>query len=189
MSRSQAVLREATPADAHALADLWSEVMRRPGTVNLTEEMIGIIEAAAANPDDRVIVAECDGEVAGAIYLRASVLSPIHLEPVVQAISPHVDPRFRKRGIGRTLMEASVQFAEERGINHVAGASLSSSRDAHRFLARMALAPQAVLRVAPTAAVRAKLTVRRPANATGQRQPLGQVLAQRRSMRRQRDLV
>ncbi|KQZ69954.1 GNAT family N-acetyltransferase [Nocardioides sp. Root151] len=190
MSRSQVVLRDATTADAHDLVGLWADLMRRPSVGTATDDMVAIIEAATASDDDRVVVAECDGAVAGAIYLRLSVLSPINLEPVVQAISPHVHPSFRRRGVGRALMESAVQYAEERGIGHVAGASLSSSRDAHRFLARMALAPQAVLRVAPTHVVRAKLTVRRPAaNAVGHRQPLGQVLAQRRSLRRQRESV
>ncbi|KRF17475.1 hypothetical protein ASG90_08685 [Nocardioides sp. Soil797] len=181
------VLREATSADSAALAALWSEVMRRPVSGTQAEEMTRVVEQATASDDERIVVAEIDGEVAGGVYLRVSVLSPINLEPVVQAISPHVDARFRRRGIGRALMESAVQFAEERGVGHIAGASLSSSRDAHRFLARMALAPQAVLRVAPTHVVRAKLTGRRPANRA--RQPLGQVLAQRRSMRHQREVV
>nr|WP_277345793.1 GNAT family N-acetyltransferase [Nocardioides sp. JQ2195] len=185
--RSQIVLRDATVDDSAALADLWSELMRRPVSGTHTDEMAQIIESAAASDEDRIVVAEIDGEVAGGVFLRVSVLSPINLDPVVQAISPHVDPRFRRRGIGRALMECAVQYAEEHGVAHVAGASLSNSRDAHRFLARMALAPQAVLRVAPTHVVRAKLTGRRPASRA--RQPLGQVLAQRRSMRHQRESV
>lgn len=187
MSRSQTVLRDATVADSAALAELWSEVMRRPISDTQAEEMARVVEQASSSADDRIVVAEVDGELAGAVFLRATVLSPVNLEPVVQAISPHVDARFRRRGIGRALMESAVQYAEERGIGHIAGASLSSSRDAHRFLARMALAPQAVLRVAPTHVVRAKLTGRRPANRA--RQPLGKVLAQRRSLRHQRESV
>lgn len=189
MVRSQVVLRDATMADAGPLAELWGDVMRRPVAGTCADEIFHVLEGALANEDDRIVVAEVDGEVAGAVYLRVTVISPINLEPVVQAVSPHVDPRFRKRGIGRALMESAVQYAEERGVGHVAGASLSSSREAHRFLARLALAPQAVLRVAPTNVVRAKLTGRRPAAASRARQPLGQVLAQRRSLRRQRDPV
>ncbi len=189
MSRSQVALRDATPEDVRELVGLWADLMRRPVTGTPEDDMTGIVALAAASETDRIVVAEYDGELAGAVYLRIGVLSPINLDPVVQAISPHVHPRFRRRGIGRALMEAAVQHAEERGIGHVAGASLSSSRDAHRFLARMALAPQAVLRVAPTHVVRAKLTGRRPASSVVHRQPLGQVLAQRRSLRRQREVV
>lgn len=186
MSRAAAVLRDATIEDAPALVAMWGDLMRRPATGDQVDEMVTIIARVSRASDERITVAECDGGVVGAVLLRVDVLSPLNSEPVVQAISPHVDPEFRRRGVGRLLMEAAVQYAEEQGIGHVAAASLSSSRDAHRFLARMALAPQAVLRIAPTHVVRAKITGRRPAGGE-RRQPLSQVLAQRRSMRRQRD--
>lgn len=189
MTRSQTVLREAGLTDAQALVGLWSDLMRRPVNGSHLDDMEAIVGATLEDPDNRIVVAECDGEVAGAVYLRVSTLSPINLEPVVQAITPHVSPEFRNRGIGRSLMEAAVTFAEERGIGHVGGASLSNSRDGARFLARMALAPQAVLRAAPTHVVRAKLTIRRRPASVDQRQPLGQVLANRRSLRRQRNPV
>lgn len=186
MSRAAAVLRDATIDDAPALVALWGDLMRRLPTGDQMDEMITIITRASQDNDQRITVAECDGEAIGAVLLRVTTLSPLNSEPVVQAISTHVNPEFRRRGVGRLLMEAAVQHAEEQGIGHVAAASLSSSRDAHRFLARMALAPQAVLRIAPTHVVRAKITGRRPTGVE-RRQPLSQVLAQRRSMRRQRD--
>ena len=92
------------------------------------------------------MVAEYDGQVAGAVHLRATTLTPINLEPVVQAISPHVLPAFRRRGVGGRLMEAAVAFAEERGIAHIATAAVSGSRDANRFMARLGARPAAVLR-------------------------------------------
>jgi len=106
----------------------------------------------------------------------------------VQAISPHVLPAFRRRGVGRTLMEAAVAFAEERGIAHIATAAVSGSRDANRFMARLALGPHAVLRLAPTAMVQAKLdaqapTTSRTSGRSGARQ-LTHVRAARRSTRR-----
>ena len=63
---------------------------------------------------------------------------------------------------------------------------MAGSRDANRFMARIGLGPYAVVRVAPTHAVRSRLTAyRRPASSTGAR-PLTQVLAARRSLRRSR---
>ncbi|GAA4697632.1 GNAT family N-acetyltransferase [Nocardioides nanhaiensis] len=195
MSRSLVSLRRATVADAPVLAELWGEALRRVDhaeqvadlTRVLTEAERDASGAGAASGVSRVLVAEYDGEVAGAVLLRVSTLSPLNLEPCVQAVSPHVFAAFRRRGVGRALMDGAVVFAEERGIDHVMTAANSVSRDANRFMARLALGPHAMLRVAPTAAVRAKLTTSRSAMATSaraERRQVTRVLAARRSMRR-----
>ena len=183
MSRSPVTLRDAVPADAARLAALWSDILRRS---DLTEQQadLALVIARVDPTFERLVVAEYDGAVAGAVYLRAATLTPLNLEPVVQAHSPHVFPEFRRHGVGSALMDAAAAFAEERGIGHVASASLSVSRDANRFLARLGLGPQAVLRVAPTPTLRARLTAARPGlSRVGGRQ-IGQVLAARRSQRR-----
>ncbi|MDN5894864.1 MAG: GNAT family N-acetyltransferase [Nocardioides sp.] len=189
MSRTSVQLREACLEDAAKLAELWIDVTRREPNDKMVADMELVIDRAMGESDDRLGIAESEGEVAGAVYLRATTISPVHLEPVVHTLAPHVFPQFRRRGVGHALIEAGVEFAEERGISHVAGASLSSSREAHRFLARLGMGPQAVFRIAATHVVRAKLTPRRPVRVQPNRQPLGQVLAQRRSLRRRREAV
>lgn len=183
MTRPPLTMRQATIADAPDLAALWAELVRRPAPASAID-LQGVITAASASEDDRIVVAECDGQFAGAVFLRAAPLSPLLPEPVVQVISPHVVPAHRRHGVGRALMEAAVTFADERGIGYLASASASSSREAHRFLARLALAPQAVLRIAPTHVVRAKLSAQRADTST---RHLGQVLAARRGQRRRRE--
>jgi GNAT superfamily N-acetyltransferase len=137
--------------------------------------------------DQRIIVAEYDGEFAGAVHLQATTLTALNREPVVRALSPHVLPRFQRHGIGSALMDAAVSWAEELGIGHLATAAAAGSRDANRFMARIALGPYAVLRVASTHAVRSRLGAqRRPARSTSSGRQLTQVLAARRSMRRSR---
>ena len=172
------------PTDAPFLTELWSDALRRADRQDQIADVELIIEVATLSPDQRLVVAEYDGSPAGAIHLNVATLSPINLDRAVQAISPHVAVPFRRRGVGRMLMEAAVAFAEELGIGHVATAAASQSRDGNRFMARVGLGPQAVLRVAPTHTVRAKLNAQRPAlQRTGGR-PLTQVMAARRSMRR-----
>ena len=142
MMRSLVSLRTALPSDASVLAELWADVLRRADHAERVADLVKVIEAAAESPGDRlVVVAEYDGEVAGAVHLRCTTMTPINLEPLVQAISPHVFPQFRRRGVGRALMEAAVSYAEELGIGHVATAASSGSRDANRFMARLAWVP------------------------------------------------
>ncbi len=140
-----------------------------------------------------MVVAEYDGHLAGAVFLRIGTLTPLHLEPIVQVISPHVFPQFRRRGVGRALMEAAAGFAEEHSVAHVGTASLSTSREANRFMARLGLSPHATLRVASTQMLRSKLSGQRISDPRlSPRQPgrqMGQILAARRSMRRSQTLA
>jgi predicted N-acetyltransferase YhbS len=184
--RSSPTIRKAGPEDVHALVELWERVMRKAEREDLVADARRIIADCEASPDDCVVVAEVEGVVAGSVFLRATTVTPVNREPVVQAISPHVAPRFQGRGVGRALIEAAVSYAEERGIGHVASAALTGSRDANRFMARLALGPVATLRLAPTAAVRSRLATQGRGVLTPSRQ-LTQVIAARRSLRRRAD--
>ena len=184
MTRSLVSLRCAIPSDAPLLAELWAEVIRRVDREEQVADLLAIIERASDSRDERVVVAEYDGEVAGAVHLQVTTMTPLNLEPVVLAVSPHVLPQYRRRGVGRALMDAAVSYAEDHGIGHVATAAASGSRDANRFMARLSLGPKAVLRLATTHAVRARLTAQRPSVQRASGRQLTQVLAARRSMRK-----
>src|SRR6478735_2741541 len=186
MSRSLVTLRTATPEDAPLLAELWQDVARRTGPEDVVVDMTAVVEAARQSERQRIVVAEYDGQFAGAVHLERTTMSAINLEPVVRALAPHVLPAYRRHGVGTALMDAGVSWAEELGITHFATAAVAGSRDANRFMARIALGPYAVLRVATTHAVRSRLSAhRRPVGAGNGRQ-LTQVLAARRSLRRSR---
>lgn len=171
-------------ADAGFLVELWSVALRHVDHEEQIADLEEVIKAAAESVEQRLLVAEYDGSLAGAVLLRVTTVSPLNLEPTVQAVSPHVLPQFRRHGVGHTLMESAVSYAEELGIAHMATAVWAGSRDSNRFMARLALGPQAVLRVAPTHAVRAKLTAQRPALQRPSGRYLTQVLAARRSLKR-----
>jgi GNAT superfamily N-acetyltransferase len=186
MTRTLVSLRPAVATDAPDLAELWSDVIRRTSREDQVGDVEAVVARVEASSDERIIVAEYDGEFAGAVHIQATTMSALNQEPVVRALSPHVLPRFQRHGIGSALMDTAVSWAEELGIGHVATAAVAGSRDANRFMARIALGPYAVLRVATTHAVRSRLSAhRRPATSTGGRQ-LTQVLAARRSLRRSR---
>ena len=182
MSRSLLCLRDATLADVERLVELWAPFLRRGADAQL-HDLATAIEQLGDRPGERLVVAEFDGEFAGAAFLKAGTYSPVNPEPVLQVHNAAVVPAFRRRGIGKALVESAVTWAEELGIGHVATATASGSREANRFMARLALGPQAVLRMAPTPAVRSKLVARYPAA-----RQVTQVLAVRRSLRHARSV-
>lgn len=186
MSRTPVTVRAAEPTDVASLRELWSDILRKGGLDEQLADVSGVVATAAERDDQCVVVAEIDGEVAGAVYLEASTFTPLNLEPAVLAVSPHVFSQFRRKGVGSALMESACRFAEQHGISHVQTAAASESRDANRFMARLSLAPQATLRAATTSAVRARLPQsRQVTHATTSKKRIDRVLAARR-IRRER---
>ncbi len=182
--RAHVLMRSATDSDSADLVAVWEDVLRRVDHDSQLEDVRRIVDRVSAMPEERIVVAELDGRVVGAVHLKATTFSPINLEPVVQAISPHVLADFRRHGVGTALVEAAVAFAEELGIAHVGTAVSSGARDSHRFMARLALGPAATLRVAPTSVVKGRLHAQRPAFARAAGRHVPKVLAARRSARR-----
>lgn len=183
MSRTQVVLRPAQVADAPFLVGLWREDCRRVDHQEQVADIEVLIKTAEESAEQRLVIAEYAGEPAGAVLLRLDTVTPMNPEPCLQVFSPHVTQSMRRKGVGRSLIEAAVTFAEELNCGQVATAVDTGSRDANRFMARLGLGPRATLRMAPTATVQSKVNMTTPGRAPAGRQ-LGQILAARRSMRR-----
>ena len=179
MSRTPLVTRAARREDAPALVELWGDVLRRTDPADQIADLELVIKQAAVSPEERLVVVEYAGAVAGAVYLRLTTLSPINLEPCVQTIQPRVLPGLRRNGVGKALIEAATSFAEENGMVHLSAAVPAPSRDANRFMARLGFGPVATIRLASTSVARARLT---PPSANDR--GLNKVLAARRSQRR-----
>ena len=186
MSRSLVALRAADADDAPFLVELWADSLRRADVRDQVADIESIVKHAASSPEQRLVIAEYDGARAGAVLLCTSTVSPLNLEPSLQVLAPTVAPAFRRHGIGCSLMESAVTFAEELGVPNLATAVGPGVRESNRFMARLALGPLATVRLAPTSAVRARLTAQRPtlASSSGSGRQLTRVLAARRSMKR-----
>ncbi len=175
-------LRAATLDDAEQLVELWGASLRRGSHDEQVADVHRVLTDVSVDEDVRVVVAEGDGEVVGALHLRLSTVSPVNLDPCVQAMLLRVREGARGRGVGQALMEAAVAFAEERGAGHVMSGALASSREGNRFLARLGLAAEATIRLAPTSVLRAKVGTQRNGVPTGNNQR-GRLLAARRRRR------
>lgn len=180
MSRTSVAVRSAATADAPALRELWTDILRRGTAADQEADLVRLIADCDERPERCIAVAEVEGRVAGAVFLEATTLTPLNLEPALLAVSPHVLPEFRRRGVGTALMDAATRFAESQGIGTLATAAMASSRDANRFMARLSLTPQATLRAATTSAVRAKLSARRAVSRNRGSRQIDKVLAARR---------
>ena len=188
MSRQPVSMRQATNGDVPFLVEIWSAVLRKVDRQEQVGDLEIIVKESAESAESRLLVAEYDGEPAGAVLLQVTPMTPLNREPTVQVLAPTVTASFRGKGIGSAMMESAVLWAEDLGIAHITTAAPSASRSANRFMARLSLGPQAVFRASTTHTVRAKLSTVHPClriteRATARRH-LGQVLAARRQLSR-----
>lgn len=182
MARLVAQLRDARPEDAAALLELWSAVRNIEATTGAQVDAEAALARIAADPDERLLVAESEGRVVAAMRLSRGPMFPLAFEPVVHTSFLLVLPEFRKHGFGHALMEAAVSWAEEKGIHEIT-AITDGNRDTNRFFARLGLATFGTVRHSSVVGLR-KLLSHERRGTLGRNRHLVEVLAQRRSMRR-----
>jgi GNAT superfamily N-acetyltransferase len=182
-------VRDATSDDAASLLEVWA-TGRSTGPEGAPPDLRDVgatVTRIASDPEQRLLVGAIEDQVAGAVHLTRGPLTPIHSDTAVYVGHLQVIDSWRRHGVGRALIEAAVTWAEEKNTPHVLAAAAVTSRDANRFMARLGFAQLAVIRGATVTALRAKLPVEPPAAArmgTRNHRSVGQVLVQRRSLRR-----
>ncbi len=166
MTRSHVHVRPAEVGDVSSLVAVSEKVDLARGTFSgrpLSVESRPQFEERFAEiivDHERVIyvaVDDASDEIVGFIAARDDDLSTISRTPVIEISHLIVAPKHRKRGVGRTLLAAMVQLADDRGIDHVTATAGTGARDANRYLARLGFAPLVIRRIAPTSVLRRSL--------------------------------
>jgi GNAT superfamily N-acetyltransferase len=167
MTRPSVVVRDAVPADALALQSIWLDFAQldratdRPSRETRETDMVEQIERSVlrfeTDPAERLLVALVDDLTVGVAHLRRAPLSPMHPDDAVHVGYLHVLSNYRRRGVGRQLLEAAADWADEKDSQHIVASVAARSRDANRFLARLGLGQVAVVRASTVASLRTKL--------------------------------
>ena len=113
------VVRPADAGDAAALVALANAVSAEPEGWMIWSDWRGVgeerryLRAVRKHPDAAVFVADVEGELAGRLSLARDQNPASHH---VADLGLMVDTRFRRRGVGRALLEAGVAWAPEHGV-------------------------------------------------------------------------
>jgi GNAT superfamily N-acetyltransferase len=187
MPRQSPQIREARPEDAAQLLELWAVSARTNlTTLRAQDDAEQALANLAADPDQRLLVAEAEGSIVAAMKLSRGPISPLVLDSVVHTSFLLVLPQFRRHGYAHALLDAALTWAEEKDIHDVT-AITDGNRETNRFFARLGLATLGTMRHSSVAGLRKKLAAER-GHHVGNRH-LVEVLAQRRSMRRRQASV
>jgi N-acetylglutamate synthase-like GNAT family acetyltransferase len=174
VSRACVRVRPASTVDVPALVDLVQRLDTTSGVFSgkplddSTAEHLAERLTAILQESDRTLLVAVDeaGDIQGLLATRHDAIGAIDLTPVLHMTHLMVVPGQRRRGIGRTLLAAAVQLAEEQGLEHVLATSAAGSREGNRYLARLGFAPLVLHRVATVSALRRSLGLADPAGRT-----------------------
>ena len=166
MSRGNVHLRPAEEVDVPDLVALTETIdlgrglfsgrqLAAEARPNLADRLREVVSTGV--PSVLVAVDDASDVVVGFVAVSEDELTTIARTPVLHVSHLIVAPKFRKRGIGRTLLAAVVHMADERGVDHVLASASTGSRDANRYLARLGFAPLVLRRLASTSVLRRSL--------------------------------
>lgn len=137
--------RDARPADLPfiiALAVEDSVVPTGDDPANgMAPEYLAVLAAIDADPNERFVIAELDGEPVGTLQL--SFLPGFMRHGMWRALveQVHISAAYRNRGFGTRMMSWAIEESRMRGCGMVQLTSNRKRRDAHRFYERLGFRP------------------------------------------------
>jgi ribosomal protein S18 acetylase RimI-like enzyme len=144
---SSIVVRSARPADLPAIGRLAALLVQMhhdfdarrfiPATPNTAQGYASYLGGELEEPKVVVLVAERDGNVLGYSYAGVEGHDWMSLRgPAGVVHDIVVDPAHRNEGVGRVLLDATVQALEERGAPRVVLSTAEQNEAAQRLFAR-----------------------------------------------------
>ena len=122
-------IRDVLEADVEALSPLMEQLMHQPAT---PDQIRSRLRHLADSGFDRVLVAVADGQVVGLAGVHLAWM--VHTDlPTARLMSIVVDETRRGQGIGRRLIEASIEQARDWGCDRIELTSRLERSGAHSF--------------------------------------------------------
>jgi GNAT superfamily N-acetyltransferase len=122
-------IRDALDLDADALSPLMEQLLHQPCTSEQIRSRLGRLATTGV---DRVLVALLEGRVVGLAGVTYAWLFHADM-PTARLMSIVVDETCRGQGVGRLLVETSIEQARAWGCDRLELTSRLERADAHSF--------------------------------------------------------
>ena len=129
-------IREATEKDISRIIELYEELTEEK--INVPSEKIQqVFSEIIAIPNQHFLVAETNGYVSGTMFLQIMPNLSHQARPWAIIENMVTDSRYRRLGIGRLLIEHSLNLCKEADCYKVQLLSNKKRSDAHQFYRAM----------------------------------------------------
>ena len=146
-SQTGPVVRRATPADLPGIGRLGALLIEEhydfdpqrflAATPGMQAGYASFISAQLKDPDKAVLVADDNGDVIGYTYAAVEGSDYMSLRgPAGVLHDIIVDPEHRGQGVGRLLLDATLEFFRSRGLPRVVLLTAERNEGAQRLFAR-----------------------------------------------------
>jgi hypothetical protein len=125
------IIRTAVTEDATAVSGLCSEDLGYPCDEALVRIRIGWLDLER----EEVFVALEDNEICGFIHVER--YNTLYSESLANILGLAVSSKYRKKGIGRALIDRAEKWAMENGISVMRLNSGAERKEAHEFYRRL----------------------------------------------------
>jgi ribosomal protein S18 acetylase RimI-like enzyme len=157
MVRGTVTTRRAEPADLPVILELWNELRASSGRASqaasreLPPNVEGRLRGLLGDRGSAVLLALDDDRPVGMAVLTTMSLGPLTDARVAHLTHLVVSRSHRHHGVGKALVAAAAEQAEDLGVDDLVASVYPSLREANRFFARLGFAPLSVRRVAAVA--------------------------------------
>lgn len=131
------ILRDARREDVPAIVRMLADDDLGRGREQLAEPLpqayYDAFDEIAGDPNNRLLVAEFDGEIVGTMQLSFLRILSRQGSTRAEVESVRVASHLRGKGLGRQMMAQAIEMARARGCVAMQLASSNSRIDAHRF--------------------------------------------------------
>jgi GNAT superfamily N-acetyltransferase len=137
----EVILRDARRDEVAAIVAMLADDMlggsREVTTEPLPRGYYDAYDALARDPNNRLLIAERDGDVVGTLQL--TFIHGLSRQGAKRALieAVRVAAPFRGKGLGEEIIRAAVEIARQAGCSMVQLTTDKSRKDAHRFYERL----------------------------------------------------
>lgn len=138
---SKIILRDARREDVPAIVGMLADDMlgrsREVTTEPLPLSYYNAFEALDRDPNNRLLIAELDGEIVGTLQL--TFIHGLSRQGAKRALieAVRVSSAHRSKGLGEEIIRAAIEIARENKCAMVQLTTDQSRKDAHRFYERL----------------------------------------------------